>query len=351
MTAPVLEVVAGILRDARGQVLLARRPPGRPLAGLWEFPGGKLQAGESPHAALARELREELDLRVAASEPLLTCRHVLPGGPVLRLHALLVTAWEGTPHALEGQELAWLPVPALDDRPMPAPDWPIAAALRLPPRYAITPEPGDDPVAFTHRLERLLARGAQLVQLRCHSLPEADYARLAEAAARTAQRHGTDLLLNDHPALAARLGVGLHLPSARLRAWALGEGDPGDGRGAWLPRGGDGRIPAGATPDPAMTTPPRRRRQARGWLAASRHDAEELALAARVGCDFVTVAPVQATASHPQATPLGWEGLRALAALSGLPVYALGGLGGDDLARARACGAFGLAAIRAFWPD
>ena len=87
------------------------------------------------------------------------------------------------------------------------------------------------------------------------------------------------------------------------------------------------------------------------WLAASCHSAEELALAARLGVDFVTLSPLQATRTHPQAIPLGWQRAGELLQGFNAPVYLLGGLGPADTAQARACGAQGVAGIRAFWPD
>ena len=349
MTKPLLDVVAGILRDGRGRVLLARRPPGKPLAGLWEFPGGKLDQGEDPFTALARELQEELGVSVSQGRHILTCSHEL-GDRALRLQGWIVDTWHGEPRGLEGQELAWHAVHALDSQPMPAPDWPIAAALRLPAHYAITPEPGGDIAAFERSLERLLARAGQLTQLRCKTVDDDRFTALASRAAQVAGRHGSDLLLNDHPYLAARLRIGLHLPAMRLRAWAQDSGDPDDGRQAWLPRDINGRIHAHAALDPAATSPARLRRQARGWLAASCHDASELRMAAQLGCDFATLAPIAATATHPDAQPLGWNEAASLIAQAGLPVYALGGLGAGELEHARNKGAFGIAAIRAFWP-
>jgi 8-oxo-dGTP diphosphatase len=85
------------------------------------------------------------------------------------------------------------------------------------------------------------------------------------------------------------------------------------------------------------------------WLAVSCHDDAELAHAARIGADFVTLAPVAPTPTHPRATPLGWPQFRALVADAAVPVYALGGLGAPDIPAARAAGAQGIAAIRAFW--
>lgn len=349
MVTSVIDVVAGILRDRQGRVLLAQRPPGKQLAGLWEFPGGKLDAGEDPFQALVRELREELGITVTGAHRLVSSTHPY-GNRHIRLQAWTVTDWSGTPQGLEGQALAWHTAHGIDQQPMPPADWPIAAALRLPTRYAITPDPVDDLMAFGRSLDRLLAQSGQLVQLRCKQLPDHAFAELAEHAARSAERNATDLLLNDTPELAARLGVGLHLPSARLRDWAHDHGDPNDGREHWLARDNQGRIHAHAALDAAATSPARLRRHARGWLAASCHDASELGMAAQLGCDFATLAPVASTASHPHAEPLGWSRLAELTAQASLPVFALGGMNGNDLERARHHGAFGVAAIRAFWP-
>lgn len=349
MATSVIDVVAGILRDRQGRVLLAQRPPGKQLAGLWEFPGGKLDAGEDPFQALVRELREELGVTVSDARFLVASSHPY-GDRRIRLHAWTVTDWSGTPQGLEGQALAWHTVHGIDQQPMPPADWSIAAALRLPTRYAITPEPGADLSTFQRSLDRLLVQNGQLVQLRCKHLPDRVFAELAEHAARSAERNATDLLLNDRPQLAARLRVGLHLPAARLRDWAHDQGDPDDGREHWLARDSDGRIHAHAALDPAATSPARLRRHARGWLAASCHDADELRMAAQIGCDFATLAPVAATASHPQAEPLGWSRLAGLSAHASLPVFALGGLSHGNLDQARQHGAFGIAAIRAFWP-
>lgn len=104
--SPVLHVMAGVLRRPDGAVLITERPPGKHLAGLWEFPGGKLETDESPLAGLARELQEELGIVLQAAQPLL----VLPwqyDAFRLRLDTWLVTSWQGEPQSLEGQGLRW----------------------------------------------------------------------------------------------------------------------------------------------------------------------------------------------------------------------------------------------------
>lgn len=128
---PLLLVVAAALVDAAGRVLLAQRPPGKSLAGLWEFPGGKLAPGESPEAALARELSEELGIEAggAAMQPLSFASHAYPAFHLL-MPLYLLKVWRGEPEGREGQALAWAPVAALSAYPMPPADAPLVAALQ-----------------------------------------------------------------------------------------------------------------------------------------------------------------------------------------------------------------------------
>jgi 8-oxo-dGTP diphosphatase len=139
----VIEVAAGILTDARGRVLLMQRLPGKHLAGLWEFPGGKVEPGETVAHALIRELDEELGIEVLASVPLISLPWRYPEKSV-RLHALRVTGWRGEPRAREGHPLRWAPPHDMDIATMPPADAPIVAALRLPPFYIIARKPGSE---------------------------------------------------------------------------------------------------------------------------------------------------------------------------------------------------------------
>ncbi|MCB9957020.1 MAG: (deoxy)nucleoside triphosphate pyrophosphohydrolase [Rhodospirillaceae bacterium] len=128
---PVVLVVAVALVDADGRVLLARRPPGKAMAGLWEFPGGKVGEGETPEAALIRELREELgiDTEESCLAPLTFASHAYDGFHLL-MPLYVCRTWRGTPHPHEGQELAWVRAPALRDYPMPPADKPLIPVLR-----------------------------------------------------------------------------------------------------------------------------------------------------------------------------------------------------------------------------
>jgi 8-oxo-dGTP diphosphatase len=138
VSPPLLHVVAGVMFDGDGRLLLAQRPPGKHLAGMWEFPGGKLEPDETPLVALRRELHEELGIDVAHAVSMLRVPWRYDGKTLL-LEALRVEAWQGEVQSREGQALRWM-VPTAIDAAMLAPaDRPILAALRLPPCYPITP--------------------------------------------------------------------------------------------------------------------------------------------------------------------------------------------------------------------
>jgi 8-oxo-dGTP diphosphatase len=128
---PILTVVAVALVDADGRVLLAQRPEGKPLAGLWEFPGGKIHAGESPEAALIRELKEELDIDVSAVclAPFTFASHRYETFHLL-MPLYVCRRWKGTLRALEGQALAWVRPAKLGEYPMPPADKPLIAMLQ-----------------------------------------------------------------------------------------------------------------------------------------------------------------------------------------------------------------------------
>jgi 8-oxo-dGTP diphosphatase len=128
---PVVLVVAGALVDADGRVLIARRPEGKAMAGLWEFPGGKVADGETPEAALVRELEEELgiDTRESCLAPIAFASHRYDDFHLL-MPLYVCRVWKGTPTAREGQALAWVRPPRLSDYAMPPADAPLVAMLR-----------------------------------------------------------------------------------------------------------------------------------------------------------------------------------------------------------------------------
>ena len=127
---PLVVVVAAALVDADGRVLIAQRPEGKPLAGLWEFPGGKVHRREPPEAALARELREELGIvvKVQDLQPFAFASHGYDAFHLL-MPLYLCRLWQGTPAPMEGQAVQWVLAKALAEYPMPPADAPLVAKL------------------------------------------------------------------------------------------------------------------------------------------------------------------------------------------------------------------------------
>jgi len=309
-----IHVAAAVVRDPSDRILIAKRPLGKHQGGLWEFPGGKVEADESVEVALSRELLEELGVWVVSARPLIQVRHDYPDKQVL-LDVWLVTAFEGEAHGAEGQPVAWVTAGELDQYEFPAANRPIITAVQLPDRYLITPE-GLEAAQLVGGIKQALERGARLLQLRVPGMSTMAYRELAsDMLALTAGR--AQLMLKGPLELVSEFPeAGWHLTARQLREYA--------GKARPLP--------------------------ANRWLAASCHDERELAMAAALGVDFVTLSPVLATATHRDATPLGWTGAARLLLGFNQPAYLLGGLGENDLALAWKAGGQGVAAIRAFWP-
>lgn len=354
----VQHVVVGAVFNGSNEVLLAFRPPTAPQGGLWEFPGGKIEAGESAQHALARELQEEIGISVISARPLIRIRHHYhenQGSKTVLLDVWRVDAFAGKPFGREGQPVEWVAVKDLAQRHYPAANWPIVNAVRLPSRYLITPEPSPNTQEFLYCLERslrsgrvqhpalsmnrrvsrtpnTLARpsgdtrasihgGIRLVQLRAKTLGETAYAELARQVLPVCHAYQAQLILNTTPTLAEEIGAdGVHLDSTQLMS--LNQHPFASSRLSSHPR---------------------------PWVGASCHNARELAHASRIGADFAVVSPVLETPSHPGAQTLGWTGLRELTALATLPVYALGGMTPRHVTQAYEHGAQGIAGISSLW--
>jgi len=312
-----MHVMAGVLRDARGRVLLAQRPEGKSFAGLWEFPGGKLDPGETPQRALARELHEELGIHVESRD----------GTPLIRIpwrygtRGLLLDAWQferwqGTPASLEGQALQWAVPGDVDPAMLTPADRPILQALRLPSIYLITPaDVSSDQAQLWHaRVMTAIDQGVRLIQLRFPLWSAEQVRDLAARLQAYALQHRACVLLNGDIEGALRLGegIGVHLKTTQVQS---------------------------LTERPLPWAQP---------VAASCHDDAQLSKSVELA-DFAALSPVAATATHPDAAPLGWPRFQAMIEAAALPVYALGGMTPSHASEARRHGGQGVAGIRAFW--
>lgn len=311
MSKPYVEAAVAVLRREDGQVLLGQRPEGKPWAGWWEFPGGKIEEGETPFHALQRELHEELGVEAEVAYPWVTRTFDYPERTV-KLRFFTVRQWRGEPHGRENQQLSWQDLASVDVGPLLPANAPILDALRLPPVYAITNlhEMGSE--RFFAGLRLALERGLRLIQVREKQLSRSALEAFAAEVIAISRLYGARVLLNGEAAMAQRIGAdGVHYSSAGLAA---------------------------------LTVRPQ------GLLcAASCHNPSELARAAALEFDFALLSPVMETLSHPQVMPLGWAEFAKMIADYSLPVYALGGMRSELIADAWTHGAHGIAMQRAIW--
>jgi 8-oxo-dGTP diphosphatase len=311
-----LQVAVGVVKNTKGQILISLRNESLHQGGLWEFPGGKIEPGETTEQALARELNEELGLTVIATTPLIIIKHQYPDLAV-QLNVFLVEHFSGDVKSCEGQPFKWVNTGELANHAFPTANQPIITAAKLPPYYAILDDV-DESQLLTN-LQKILTRGIKLIQLRLKTLNTDAIKNFIEQAYPLCKRQGASLLINSAVKNAEDFAVdGIHLTSRHLKS---------------------------ITKRPAF---PRGTSEQAHWVAASCHSLLELQHAQKIGVDFAVLAPVLTTKTHPETEPLGWEQFAKLVSKTNLPVYALGGLSESNLSMAQQAGGQGVAAIRAF---
>ena len=309
-----IHVAAAVIYNAtKEQILLAKRPDNKHQGGKWEFPGGKVEKQESVKDALVRELVEEIGIQVTQAEPLIQIRHDYSDKAVL-LDVWQVGDFTGTPRGVEGQKIKWVSRTTLNDYQFPAANVPILQAIALPDVCLITPDPTMT-ANFLPMLEQQLKKGVSLVQFRAKSLDKNSYCQLAQHVIDKTHHYHAKIILNSPltPMLLEKAD-GLHLTSQQL-----------------------------------IDTQQRPILCQGQTLSASCHSIAELEQAARLQTDFVMLSPVQKTASHPEAIIMGWERFYVTTQAINCPVYALGGVGRNDIAKAKRQGAQGIAAISQLW--
>lgn len=317
MNKPFIDVAAGLIIRPDGQLLLAQRPTGKPWAGWWELPGGKIEPGETVLQALARELKEELDINVSQATRWVTHIHEYPT-TVVRLAFCQVTRWDGQPTGMEGQALAWVrPHEPINAGPLLPATQPPLRWLQLPDRYLITAIGSARALApFLARLESALQAGLGLVQFRePHWQGSATELQQAfQQVVAICHRYKARCLVNScHPNHWQEQADGLHLRAADAHTY-------------------DGPTSAGKL------------------LGVSAHTLADLARARAVAADFAVLGHVLATPSHPNQPGMEWQGFEALALEAGLPVFAIGGQSDATLLIAKQHGAHGIAGIRGVAP-
>ena len=313
--AHVHVAVALIIKNQ--QVLISLRPSHVHQGGLWEFPGGKLEKGETAEQALSREIKEELAIDIVSAKPFMSIQHDYIDKSVL-LDVLLVDDFTGVPQGAEGQAIKWQAINDLNTDDFPQANRAIVHRLQCSDQYLITGNftSLDD---FQNKLSSTLHESKKLVQLRCKSKElTAGYHQLAKLAAKICQQYQTTLLLNTSPEefqCLSEYAQGLHLSSSRLFDF--------------------NERPVSMNK----------------ILSVSCHSASEVSQAKKLQADIILISPVKETASHPGVKGIGWDSFKKLANGFEGVVYALGGMTKKDIKLAKSCSAQGVAAISEFWEN
>jgi 8-oxo-dGTP diphosphatase len=317
MSIEAIQVAVAVIINEAREVLISLRDQQAHQGGLWEFPGGKIEAGESVVQALGREVREELGINIDHSKPFKSIKYIYPDKQV-ELHVCLVEQFYGTPTGAEGQVLRWLAIDCLKPSVFPAANRSIIRALQLPQQYLISGafNSFED---YLSRLHNSLSRGVRLVQMRCPSLHTPAFIALARQAAQLCAQFDARLLVNTTPAIYNQLRehgcelAGLHL---------------------------NGRLLNQTQQRPLPTDQ---------ILSVSCHNLQDIAQATKLSADCLLYSPIKPTCSHPEASPLGWEAFSSAVAATDICSYALGGMQAEDIAQACAYGGQGIAAISGLW--
>ncbi len=307
-----IEASVGIIFNESFQLLMAERPQSKTWSGWWEFPGGKIEKGETPLEALKRELKEEIGISVIDAEKWIVRKYAYEGYEVT-LHFYKVTQWSGNIEAKEEQKISWvLPDNNKVSPILPANDL-IFKAISLPDTYAIT-NAYEYSGNFLNKVEQKLNNGLGLIQIREKAISKNAFIDLTKEIIQMAGNFDAKVIINSDINLAYKLNAdGVHLNSSLLHSLS--------------------EIPKDLI------------------VSASCHSARDIEKAMTMDVSFVVLSPVQKTQSHPNTTPIGWDSFSKITQNYSIPIYALGGMKQNYIENAFNAGAIGIASQRAIWED
>ena len=304
-------IALGVVKNSAGQYLLAKRSAGVHLENFWEFPGGKVKQHESFKLALRRELQEEIGIQPRRMQKFFEFQYKYDDR-VLHFQVYEIFTYASAIRSCEGQQLKWVDKHQLDKIEMPPANRAILTALHLPKSYMIADYSAIGAKDFISVVQSNLVAGIKIIQLRAHELCETEYTALAQKVFELCEQYKAKMICNCELDWLSRFSAhGVHLTSARL-------------------------------------IDVYKRESCDQYFSASCHTEEEIELANQLNVRCILIGPVHATASHPTAKSIEWEGFSRLCNLANMPVYALGGVAESEKLLAIAHGAQGIAGISAF---
>ncbi|HEY1057890.1 MAG TPA: Nudix family hydrolase [Limnobacter sp.] len=321
-----IDVAVAVVFNHRGQVLWGCRPEGKPYAGYWEFPGGKVEPGETVWQALVRELREELDIECLAGGRWFIVEHDYEHAHV-RLHLYRVWTYRGEPKSLEGQQFAWASLNDSDFSPILPATAPLLPVLAQP-RLMVLTDFHANFEACAQRLRKGLSEVNEPVflQFREPGLCGGALVKAFEQVQSLAQQFPHCSLL-------------IHSATRQALMVAVADG--------LLDAATVAAHPVHLTEEHLHSLDTNQSASFTAW-GASVHSEESLDKAHALGLRYAVLGAVKETPSHPGQDGLGWDGFDAMTEQARLPVFAIGGLAMEDMHEACAHGAHGIAMMRKF---
>ena len=312
----IIHVAVAVIKNSEGQYFIAKRPEDSHQGGLWEFPGGKVENSETVLEALKRELFEEIGIKLVKASPLIQIHHDYEEKSVL-LDVFNVDEYSELAFGKEGQEICWVAQSEFSLYDFPTANLPIVNAIQLPDKYMITGKFSDSDDLLS-RIHSGIKNGIQLIQFRAPQLKEDVYFKYAKKIFNICKNNKTKLLLNTSISQYKKYSAeifshGIHLSSKEFSFYLADDLDKNI------------------------------------LVSTSTHNQDEVLLAEEKRVTFIVLSPVNATLTHPDTIPLGWNKFNEITKMAVMPVYALGGMSRELLEEAKKHGAQGIAAIGEFW--
>ena len=304
-----IKAVVGVLHNKDQQILIAKRQSHQFMGGFWELPGGKIEHGESPEVAISRELNEELGVIVDKLSLHQTMSHQYEDRMV-ELSIYNITKYQHTPKGIEGQEIAWSAVDQLSTFNLLPTMKAFIDSITLPTKYWITPSSNHQSDEWIRKFDEKIKQDISLIQLRSKTKLDGHFIK---ELYNKCQQHNVKLLLNT---------IDKTFNEEYCDGWHITTGE---------------MLKLNARPCAEDKL-----------LGTSTHDLAEALKAQKLGADFVVISPVQATQTHPDTIPIGWEAAKEVVDKLNIPVYFLGGMTLNDLDKTLKLGAQGIAGVSAF---